>query len=198
MTGPVASRWWRWLRGTGPLEILPGRPLPAAMAWLFALALSCAVAAGAPPRQAMAAVVTGLMVEALLIVAVLLVARRRHLLAQALQAAGLLAGLRNLLLAPVVGLLFVAGEGAGPGTILALFVPLGLATVLAMAWLVRRYLALWKQALGTTSVAAGALLLGLALALLLAEAVLARAFPMPGAASGKVHSGSQAQGNQVS
>lgn len=176
MTGPVASRWWRWLRGAGPLEILPGRPLPAATAWLFALGLSCAVAAGAPPRQTLGAVASGLAVEALLVAVALLAAKRGRLIAQALQAAGLLAGLRNLLLAPLIAVLFMAREGAGPGLILALFVPLGLATVLAMAWLVRRYLALWREALRTTATTAGAVLLALALALLLAEAVLARAF----------------------
>lgn len=109
--------------------------------------------------------------------AVLAVARRRHLLAQALQAGGLLAGLRNLILAPVLALLFAADADAGPGTILVLFLPVALATVAAMAWLVARYLALWKQVLQAGRVAAGALLLGMALALLLAEAVLGRALP---------------------
>ncbi|WP_456982733.1 hypothetical protein [Luteimonas sp. A478] len=175
MPGPVASRWWRWLRGAGPLEILPGRSLPAVLAWLFALGLTWSVSVGVPPGQAPAAFVSALAIEALLVAAVMLVARRRHLLSQALQATGVLAGLRNLVLAPVVALLFLSGERAGAGMILALFVPLGLATVVAMAWLVRCYLALWQQALRTTPAVAGALLLGLALALLLAEAVLARA-----------------------
>ena len=182
--GPVVGRWWRWLRGQGPLEILPGRPLPAVAAWLAALALTCAadLASASGPGVLHAPLV--LAVEAALMAAVLAFARRRHLIAQVLQGGGLLAGLRNLVLAPVLALLFAAGADAGPGTILLLFLPLALATVAAMAWLVARYLALWKQALRAGRGAAGALLLGMALALLLAEAVLARAFPAAASAAG--------------
>lgn len=179
--GLVAGRWWRWLRGDGPLEILPGRPLPAAVAWLFALALTWGVDMASPQGQASLHAALVLVVEAALMAAVLVVARRRHLLAQALQAGGLLAGLRNLILAPVLALLFAANADAGPGMILALFVPLALATVVVMAWLVRRYLALWKQALRIRTGAAGALLLGMALVLLLAEALLAGPFSGAGA-----------------
>lgn len=175
--GPVAGRWWRWLRGDGPLEILPARPLPAAAAWLFALVLAWATGAVSPQGQMARHAALTLGIEALLTAVMVLVACRRNLLAQVLQAAGLLAGLRNLVLAPVLALLLADRAQAGPGTILALFVPLALATVAAMAWLVRRYLALWQQALRIKPAMAGAVLLGLALALLFAEALLARGFP---------------------
>lgn len=168
--GGVAGRWWRWLRGRGPLEILPGRPQPAAAAWLLALGLTWAADLAWPGGPALWHVPWVLALEAALMAAVLGIARRR-LLAQALQAGGLLAGLRNLILAPVAGLLFAADGHAGPGAILALFLVVALATVAAMAWLVHRYLALWKQALGTGTARAGALLLGMALVLLLAEAL---------------------------
>ena len=178
--GPVAGRWWRWLRGQGPLEILPGRPLPAAAAWLLALALTWAADLSSPAGPAMPHAPLVLAVEAGLMAAVLAAARRRHLLAQALQAGGLLAGLRNLILAPVLALLFAADADAGPGTLLVLFVPVALVTVAAMAWVVARYLALWKQALRASPGVAGALLLGMALALLLAEALLGGMAPDAG------------------
>lgn len=174
---PVVGRWWRWLRGRGPLEILPGRPLPAAAAWLLALALTWVADLSSPGGPGALHAPLVLAVEAALMAGVLVVARRHHLLAQALQAGGLLAGLRNLILAPVVALLFAAEADAGPGVLLLLFFPAALATVAAMAWLVIGYLALWRQALRTGRVPAGALLLGMALALLLAEALLGRAFP---------------------
>lgn len=175
--GLVVGRWWRWLRGDGPLEILPARPLPAAVAWLFALVLAWAIGAASPQGPAALHAALSLGLEALLTAATVLVAGRRNLLAQALQAAGLLAGLRNLVLAPVLALLFADKAQAGPGTILALFVPLALVTVAAMAWLVRRYLVLWQQALRIKPAMAGVVLLGLALALLCVEALLARGFP---------------------
>lgn len=175
--GLVGGRWWRWLRGDGPLEILPARPLPAAVAWLFALVLAWAIGATSPQGQAALHAALSLGLEALLTAVTVLVAGRRNLLAQALQAAGLLAGLRNLVLAPVLALLFADKAQAGPGTILALFVPLALVTVAAMAWLVRRYLVLWQQALRIKPAMAGVVLLGLALALLCVEALLAQGFP---------------------
>ena len=173
----VAGRWWRWLRGDGPLEILPARPLTAAVAWLFALVLAWAAGGASPQGQMALHAALSLGIEALLTAGTLLLAGRRNLLAQTLQVAGLLAGLRNLVLAPMLALLFADRAQAGPGTILALSVPLALVTVAAMAWLVRRYLVLWQQALRIRQAQAGAVLLGLALALLCAEALLARGFP---------------------
>lgn len=153
--------------------------MPAILAWWCALGLTLAAAIGTPSPFGPGALALGLLVEALLVTAILGAARRRHRLCQVLQAAGVLAGLRNLVLAPVLAVLFLSAHGAGAGTLLALGLVLGLATVLAMAWLVRRYVALWRQALQIRPAAAGAVLLGIALALLLAEAALVRVLAAP-------------------
>lgn len=185
--GLVAGRWWRWLRGREPLEILPARPLPAVAAWLLALAVTWAVDLSSPDGPSVAHAPLVLAVEAGLLVAVVALARRRRLLAQALQAGGVLAALRNLILVPVVLVLVAADKDARPGSVLMLFLAVALLTVAAMAWLVGRYLALWRQALGTGPVLGGALLLGMALALLAAEAVLGQVLPQRGLTAVEVH-----------
>lgn len=133
--------------------------------------MTLVVDAAAPlPAQPLrtAGVVAG---EVLLSWTVLAFAGRTPLRAQVLQALGLLAALRNVVLAPVSLLLLAGSTDATPGFMLAA-VSVGLVTVIAMAWLVGHYLALWQQALGRSRRVAGAVVVALALALLALEAAL--------------------------
>ncbi|TKS52751.1 hypothetical protein E4582_10925 [Luteimonas yindakuii] len=159
------------MRGTAPVGALPGGIPAAVVAWLIALAVTSAAEAASPLPPAFTCTALLLAVEAALAWAVLALAARTPLRAQVLQALGLLAAVRNAVLVPVSLVLVADAGGAAPGTVLALAVLVGLATVAAMAVLVRRYLDLWQQALGRSRRVAGAVLLAMALVLLGVEAM---------------------------
>lgn len=170
----AAVRAWRWLRGRAPLGALPDRPVPTVLAWgtagLAALLIEAVSPLALDPGRALGP----LLIELGLVAAVLSVAKRRRVrvpLVQALQATAWLAVARTLILAPV--LLVIAAARVASATVLGVFLLVALVTVAAMAWLIRRYLQLWREALQVGARTAAGILLALAVALLLIEAAWA-------------------------
>lgn len=164
----LLRRQWHWLRGRAPLGALGPAPVAAPAAWLVALVVGLVVDAASPVAIAPWRTVVLLAFEALLSLLILRAAGARMRL-QPMQALGLLAALRNAVLAPVPALLLADAAGATPGVVLVVFLPVALVMVAAMAWLVRRYLDVWQQALGCSRRLAGGALLAVATALLAVE-----------------------------
>lgn len=140
-------------------------------AWLLALLVTAAVEAAFPVQAPLARTALVLAAELALAWALLVLAGRTPLRAQGLVALGLLAAVRNAVLAPVSLLLVADAGGLGPAAVLAIAVVVGLVSAAVMAVLVRRYLDLWQLALGRPRRIAGLVLLAMAVLLLGVEAL---------------------------
>ncbi|WP_149196606.1 hypothetical protein [Luteimonas suaedae] len=172
----MPNPWLRWLCLRGSLQALPPAWLPTLALWAVALAMMLAVdlLAPRPTRGGLLAAPVEAVVEIALCWLLLRVFRRRALLLPALQALAMAAAVRTAVMAPLPWLAALPPpEPATAGRILLAVVGVLMLQLAALAWLLRYWFRLWRQALAASRAMTMAIMGGMAAVLLLLNLGLA-------------------------
>lgn len=172
----MPNPWLRWLCLRGSLQALPPAWPPTLALWALALAVMLAVELSAPlpARGGLLAAPVEAMVEVALCWLLLRAFRRRALLLPTLQALAMAAAVRAAMMAPLPWLAALPSpEPATAGRMLLATVGVLVLQLAALAWLLRYWFRLWRQALAASRATVAAVMGGMATVLVLVSLGLA-------------------------